>query len=255
MRTSNKNKMHILTIKEIESLKKRKYRKNHNKYLIEGKRIIQSATDWNGEIQFVFCTDSFFEKNIDWEVFQNIDRSRLKIISEQEFKKISSTTTPAGIAAVCHIKKQKKVNFNKNKWVYLDNIRDPGNLGTIFRSAAWFGINNIALSPNSSDPYNPKTIRSSMGAHFAINIHYDIKLEKFIGTHQLISASVKGEDLSTFIFPKKLVLVFGNEAHGISSKNQRIIDDFVSINSFGYGESLNVASAATVFMYAMSLKN
>ena len=65
--------MHILTIKEIESLKKRKYRKNHNKYLIEGKRIIQSATDWNGEIQFVFCTDSFFEKNIDFKQESYLD--------------------------------------------------------------------------------------------------------------------------------------------------------------------------------------
>ena len=102
-----------------------------------------------------------------------------------EMKKICSTKPPSGIAAICMIPKQNVVDLNENKWLYLDRISDPGNLGSILRSASWFGFKNIALSPKSVDPYNSKTVRSAMGAHFAINLYREVELNQFFETHYM----------------------------------------------------------------------
>ena len=133
--------------------------------------------------------------------------------------------------------------------MYFDQISDPGNLGTLLRSASWFGLKNIALSPRSVDPYNPKVVRAAMGAHFGINLYINVNLNKFLKTHTIIAASQKGTDITYFNFPKKSVFVFGNEAHGISTKRMKIIQEFITIKRFGIGESLNIASAASIVMH------
>jgi TrmH family RNA methyltransferase len=154
--------------KTIQSLRYAKYRKNYNKFVIEGKRLIKSALESKINIGPLLCSERFIKENKEWLKKNVKDKSIIKIISEKQSIKISNTKSPSGILTICDIPKKISLNLNVNKWVYIDKISDPGNMGTLIRTCAWFGINNIALSPGCADPYNPKSIRSAMGAHFII---------------------------------------------------------------------------------------
>lgn len=245
--------MNNQTIKDLQLLKQAKHRKNQNRYIAEGKRLIETALDWSSSVESIFCTEKFYVKNKNnWRGFVGVDNLMINILTESQFKKISSTSTPSGIAAKCSIIEQSTPNLNQSHWIYLDRISDPGNLGTILRTASWFGIDNIALSPESVDPYNPKTIRAGMGAHFSLNIHRDIKLGQFVKTHSIIAGSKEGDDVSKFKFPDKYVLVLGNEAHGISRETEEIVQHQITIKKIGQCESLNLASAASVIMYVIT---
>tara|TARA_X000001036_G_scaffold131624_1_gene124546 strand:+ start:96 stop:842 length:747 start_codon:yes stop_codon:yes gene_type:complete len=245
--------MNNQSIKELQLLKQSKHRKNKNQFIAEGKRMVGDALDLSSSVESIFCTDNFYKKNqSDWKGFGNIDNSLIHIISDAKFKKISSTSTPSGIAALCRIIKCNDVNLGEPIWIYLDKISDPGNLGTIMRTSSWFGIKNIILSAGSVDPYNPKTVRAGMGAHFGVNIYQNVELNKFVNTHTIISGSKDGKNISNFKFPKKSVLVLGNEAHGISKDIERLIQQTLTIKKIGIGESLNLASAASILMYALT---
>ena len=141
-----------------------------------------------------------------------------------------------------------------DKWIYLDKISDPGNMGTLIRSCEWFGINNIALSPKCADQYNPKSIRAAMGAHFGVTIHKNTDLSIFKKTHRIIAADLRGENASTYEFPNKCVLVLGSEAHGISYQNLGYVKDFIFINKLGSGTSLNVSTAGSILIYLLTNK-
>ena len=245
--------MNNRSIRELQLLKQSRHRKSKKKFIAEGKRLVSEALDLSSSVESIFYTKSFYKKNqSDWENFMKIDSSLVHIISDLQFKKISSTSTPSGIAALCRIIEIKKINFEEPLWIYLDKISDPGNLGTIMRTASWFGIKNIVLSYGSVDPYNPKTIRAGMGAHFDLNIYQNIELNEFIKTHSIISGSNKGENISNFKFPEKYVLVLGSEAHGISKNIEKLVQQTITIKKLGKGESLNLASAASILMYALT---
>ena len=237
--------------KTIQSLQHTKYRNIYNKFIIEGKRITESALKQNIKIGPVFCTDSFLGENNTW--FKKIHNRGIlvKIIDIKTFAKMSKTKSPQGILTICDIPKNNRPNLTLSKWIYLDKISDPGNLGTLIRSCAWFGIKNIALSPQCVDPYNPKTVRAAMGAHFLVTIQKKIDLSIFKETHKIIAANLDGFSASTYIFPDKCVLVLGNEAHGISDRSQNCIEDYIFIDKIGSGNSLNVSVAGSVLMYLM----
>ncbi len=124
-------------------------------------------------------------------------------------------------------------------------------MGTLIRSCAWFGIKNIALSADCADPYNPKSIRAAMGAHFVVTLHTNSNLSIFKNTHKIIAADLKGKNASTYDFPNKCVLVLGSEAHGISNQNLDCIEDFIFINKLGSGNSLNVSIAGSILMFLL----
>ena len=172
----------------------------------------------------------------------------LEQILTKQLEKISFTQSPAGIAAVCNFPPIGNPDVNQHKWLYLYQVSDPGNMGTLFRSAAWFGFTHIALSPDCVDPFNPKVVRAGMGAHFGLSIHSNIELNLFADSHTLIGADHRGNDLSDFKSPEKFVLVLGSEAHGLSKDIQSIIDQTISIEKTGFGESLNVGVAGAILM-------
>ena len=237
--------------KTIQSLQYAKYRNTYNKFIIEGKRITESALNQKIKIGPVFCTDNFFRENETW--FEKILNKGVlvKTIDIKTFAKISSTKSPQGILTICDIPKNNHPNLSLSKWIYLDKISDPGNMGTLIRSCAWFGIRNIALSPQCVDPYNPKTVRAAMGAHFLVTIQKKIDLSIFKETHKIIAANLDGLSASTYVFSTKCVLVLGNEAHGISNQNQNWIEDYIFIDKIGLGNSLNVSVAGSILMYLM----
>ena len=238
--------------KKIQMLKYNKSRKKYREYILEGKRLIQSALDCKIKLNSIVCTNLFETENQLW--LETIANNQIyhETITNKQFQRLATTQTPSGIAATCDIPEEKKPDFSSDHWLFLDKISDPGNMGSLLRSAAWFGIKNIALSPGCVDPFNPKVVRSGMGAHFTISIYSKMQLSQFSDTHQIIAGEHRGEDTSLYKFPKKYVLVMGNEAWGISKELVKDIDKFISINKHGSGESLNVASAGAILMYLSS---
>ena len=247
--------MNDQVIKKLKLLRQSKHRKVKNQFVAEGKRLVGEAINYGSTVDSLFCTQTFYNKNVSsWQGFLRVDNSMIKVITDSQFKSISSTSTPSGIAALCNISKTPYIDFKVREWIYLDKIRDPGNLGTILRSALWFGFKNIILSSESVDPYNPKAIRSGMGSHFGLNLYQNIRLNDFIKTHLIVSGSTCGEDISDFKLPERYVLVLGNEAHGISKNIEPLIQKSVSIKRIGEGESLNLSSAASILMYSLTRK-
>jgi len=244
----------VYSYKTIHSLRHAKYRKFYNKFLIEGKRIIESALICNANIDIIFYSDDFFKENKPWIQKHLKNGTTIETIDEKTLFKISSTKSPQGILAVCDIPKQNPIKLTMDKWIYLDKISDPGNMGTLIRSCEWFGIKNIALSPKCADPYNPKSIRAAMGAHFGVTIHTNTDLSIFKKTHRIIAADLKGENASAYEFPNECVLVLGSEAHGISNQNLDCIEDFIFINKLGSGNSLNVSAAGSILIYLLMNK-
>ena len=237
--------------KTIYSLRHAKHRKFYNKFVIEGKRIVESALVCNVKIGAIFCSDYFLKDNKPWVQKYLSKNAIIKTIDKKTFIKICNTKSPQGILAVCDIPKKNSIKLTIDRWVYLDKISDPGNMGTLIRSCAWFGIKNIALSHKCADPYNPKSIRAAMGAHFVVTIHTNIDLSVFKKTHKIIAANLKGKNASTYNFPNKCVLVLGSEAHGISNQNLNCIEDFIFINKLGNGDSLNVSTAGSILIYLL----
>ena len=244
--------MNNFNIKIIQSLKNKKNRIENKLFIVEGKRLLKSALHHKKIIKEIYFTETFKIKNN--SIFKKIKELKIsnKKISEKHLKKISFTKNPPGIIALCKILESKKINFVKNKWVYLDNISDPGNLGTILRSASWFNFKNIALSKNCVDPYNPKVIRSSMGSIFNVSIQIGIDLQKFPDDYVILGTDKKGIKFNNFTIPKRFVLIIGNEANGISKKNINSIKQMIKIKKLGDGESLNAATAASIIMYEFS---
>ena len=166
---------------------------------------------------------------------------------------IADTEHPSGIAGICPLPETQNKPFQtKHPYIFLDTISNPGNMGTILRSASWFGIQNVAVSPNCVDPFNPKSVRAGMGAHFNLNIYENVPLIYFFEKHFfIIGDDSSGSSYLEWKKPlekKKWVLVLGNEANGISEENQALLNESISIPKYGIGESLNVATSAGILL-------
>ena len=140
-----------------------------------------------------------------------------------------------------------------NNCLYLDRLSDPGNVGTLLRSAAWFGVKNIALSKECADVFNPKVVRGAMGAHFLLTIVRNMDLSEFVNDEYcIIGADQNGSSIYDFKNNKdKWVLVIGNEANGISKASRKNIQHFLSIPAIGSGNSLNAAVAGSILIHQL----
>ena len=243
------------------SLLTKKYRKKENKFIIEGEKSVLEGLNSSYKCEVVFITNKFSDENE--EIVAEITSSKKKIVTlkQKEFQKISDTKTPQGIAAV-FIKpildySNAKVTDEKII-VLLDNISDPGNLGTIIRNCDWFGIKNILLSENIVDYTNPKVIRSSMGSVFHLNLFEDVKPNLLNDIKEkgfeILCADTEGENVFTYKSESKKVLILSNEAQGPSKDIEKISDKKICIPKIGNAESLNVASASSVLLANLTLK-
>ena len=119
-------------IKQLKLLKQSKHRKIKKQFIAEGKRLVGEAINYKSAVDLLFCTQTFYTKNkSSWHDFANVDSQRIKIITDSQFKMISSTSTPSGIAALCNIPQSHDIDFRVNEWIFLDKVRDPGNLSLI----------------------------------------------------------------------------------------------------------------------------
>jgi len=243
-------------IKQLSRLSTKKGRNEYGLYLIEGLRIIRSALRVQTQINRIFVT-ARFEESVDYQLISNRFNQILKpeIIDEKTMKQITQTVTPSGILAVCSLPKVTELPSTiVSNWLYLDKIADPGNLGTLLRSAAWFGTTQVALSPHCADLFNPKVMRGGMGAHFSLQMVTNCDLRQFKSSdHLIIGADHRGMSIVDFNHnAKDWVLVIGSEAHGISKENSNHIKYSLSIPANGPGNSLNAAVAGSIMLYCLN---
>jgi len=243
-------------IKQLSRLSTKKGRNEYGLYLIEGLRIIRSALRVQTQINRIFVTAKF-EESVDYQLISNRLNQILKpeIIDEKTMKQITQTVTPSGILAVCSLPKITELPSTiASNWLYLDKIADPGNLGTLLRSAAWFGTTQVALSPHCADLFNPKVMRGGMGAHFSLQMVTNCDLRQFKSSdHLIIGADHRGMSIVDFNHnAKDWVLVIGSEAHGISKENSNHIKYSLSIPANGPGNSLNAAVAGSIMLYCLN---
>ncbi|MAV65204.1 MAG: hypothetical protein CBD97_03815 [Pelagibacteraceae bacterium TMED237] len=240
-------------IKILRSLENKKGRETHNLILVEGKRIIKQLLNYKVIPNKVWATQTFIYKNTDFIKKLSIE-TKIYSISHQDIKKTTKTHSPSGI--IC-IVSPAKGSFKKiaRSAVILDNIADPGNLGTILRTSSWFGVNNILLSEKCVDPYNPKVVRAAMGAHFNMNIICGT-IHKYIerlksNNFKIIAADLKTKKtIRKFALKNtKWALLMGSEAHGLTKSLTEIVDEKIKIPQFGQIESLNVSVACGIFLY------
>lgn len=226
-------------IKLIQSLKQKKFRKENNLFVAEGDKIISDLAAVMKPYK-LFCTqESTF--------FHSANQS--EEVSSSEMKKISFLKNPTSSLALFEINETtSKINTEDNLCLVLDNIQDPGNLGTIIRIADWYGINDIICSNTTVDTYNPKVIQATMGSIARVNIYYK-DLELFLSESKqqaIYGAVLNGENIHQLKLKKQGLLIIGNEGQGISTSIQNHITHPITIPQFGGGESLNAAIATSI---------
>tara|TARA_X000001036_G_scaffold439986_1_gene493518 strand:+ start:4403 stop:5158 length:756 start_codon:yes stop_codon:yes gene_type:complete len=242
-------------LKYISSLELKKFRNENKKYLIEGKRLIVEGLKAGVITNIYYCPEKCSFNNFSSLKPYLNNKIQSKVIDEKTFNIFSNTVTSQGLIGVALINNPKFENCIKTKfnWIYLDKIKDPGNLGTILRTAEWFGIKNIGLSPDCVDPYNSKVVRSGMGAHFNLNIISNIPVN-VIKDHniKMLLADKLGEPISKSDSLNKWCLILGSEADGASSINHLIADKIITIPGKGKIESLNVAVSCGIIMHQLT---
>jgi RNA methyltransferase, TrmH family len=241
-------------LKYFSSLLIKKFRLQEEKFIVEGLKIVEEGLNSSYKCDAVFVTPAFIDSFSDVVNIISKKINRVIEIRSVDFQKISDTKSPQGIAAVFN-KNYPKKNLNdlKDKIIVLiDNISDPGNLGTIIRTCDWFGIYNILISDQSVEYLNPKVIRASMGSIFHLNIYDEVYANDLSDLknsgYNLICADIKGKNIFSFQTDKKSLLTFSNEATGPSEIVKNLADDFITIPGKGRAESLNVSSAASIII-------
>ncbi len=244
-------------IKYYSALKLKKYRKIEKKFLAEGKRLIDEGLNSNFECDRIFITEAF--KKTESKFISKISKKKIPInsIPLYDLLKLCSTKNPQEIVAVFNLKSNNTKLINAQPVIALENISDPGNLGTILRTCDWFGIKNVLINKGSAELYNPKVLRASMGAVFNLNIIDDVilieELKKLKNKNYLsVIADMKGTNYKRADWSNKTVVTFCNEANGPSQELKEICDMQITIPKKGKIESLNVAAAAAVIISEFS---
>lgn len=228
-------------LKLIRSLQQKKYRNQHGLFFVEGKKTIEELLASNLKPYKIFYVDT--------ETFDAAE-DIVEKIALAELKQMSCLKNPPGVLGVFYFKQNTTIDFS-NWIVALDDVRDPGNLGTIIRMCDWFGISQIVCSNNTVDCYNPKVLQATMGSIARVNISY-IELNSFLQHVDIpiYGAFMDGASVYKTKLPKKGILVMGNEANGISKEVSDLISQEISIPQFGEitTESLNVATATAILL-------
>lgn len=228
-------------LKLINSLQQKKYRSKHNLFVAEGTKVVNEFLNSEFKLVKLFCVnDSLYESYSD-----------ITVISDSELRKISNLKTPNNVLALFEIPKPHLIK-EEGLIVVLDEINDPGNLGTIIRLCDWFGVNQLICSKNTVDCYNRKVVQATMGSLKRVAINY-VDVYSFLEKSNLpkFAADMEGENVYKTNLPENAILVMGNEANGIRKEVYECITSTISIPRFGEQqktESLNVATATAILL-------
>jgi len=239
-------------IKYYSSLLQKKYRQKERKFTAEGDKLVAEGIESGLVPEVILTTTSFFEAQKDF--FNSLKNFRIELIMAADLRKLTDTKTPQEVIAIFPFisNRSELKKLSRPLLVYLDNIADPGNTGTILRNCDWFGISDVLMSNGSVELYNPKVVRSSMGSIFHLNIFEDTGIRQLEELkkkgYSIICSDIMGEDVYDFMFPEKCIVVFSNEAHGPDNSVREVSDHIISIKKKGKAESLNVASASAIIL-------
>lgn len=243
-------------IKHIKKLKDKKYRDSNNEFVVEGIKLIQEAIQEKANIkQIVICEDCEKTEMLSEDLKYEIAKQECVYVSEKIFKTISEVSTPQGILAIIEKNNQNtEIDYTQDIIVALDDIQDPGNLGTILRTVDSIGLTQILVSKGTADCYNPKVVRSTMGAIFRVRIIECEDLEKMlkeIKKHKfkIVTTSLQTQNSIYDIDYQKKVIIIGNEANGVEKNIQDMADEKVKIPMLGKTESLNASVATGIVLY------
>lgn len=248
------NKLNKSIIKQIKALQKKKTRNEKRLFIVEGEKIVNELIHSSFKIETVVGVKEWIDSNVN---ILNNKQIKFFYAKEEELSSISLLKTPNQVVAVAHIPESTlQIQYLSDKLtLVLDDIQDPGNLGTIIRLADWFGIQNIICSENSVEVYNPKVIQSTMGAFMRLNIFY-VDLQDFIKEYKnrtklkVYGASLAGSNIYSSELTQNGLIVMGNESHGISAELEPYIDQWITIPTFNNScfrtESLNVSVATAI---------
>ena len=230
-------------IKLMTGLQQKKNRKEHKLFFAEGVKVINELLNSHFETEHIYTTQNDFS---------GISENKITLVGEADLKKISALTNPNTCLALFKIPEQDFELPDDGLIVALDEVRDPGNLGTIIRMCDWFGVNWLVCSQSCADVYNPKVIQATMGSIARIKVIYT-DLEVYLKKTDLpvYGTFMDGENIYSENLPQKGIVVFGNEANGISTVVENTVKHKIAIPRFGnmqLTESLNVATAAAIVL-------
>jgi TrmH family RNA methyltransferase len=228
--------------KIITSLSQKKYRQKHKLFIAEGVKVVNELLNSSLEIDTLFAVDDFQT---------DISLDMITRISEKDLQKISNLKTPNKVLGLFKIPDEKPLQ-NNGLILALDDVNDPGNLGTIIRLCDWFGISQLLCSKETVDCYNQKVVQATMGSLTRVSVSY-IDLETYLTASTLPTfiADMDGENVYKSQLPNEGILIMGNEANGVSDKIKVLIKNKISIPRFGETqetESLNVATATAILL-------
>lgn len=243
-------------IKYIRKLKDKKFRDETNEYLVEGIKLVQEAIEENANIKMiVICEDCETDKTIEQALLYEIAKYNCIYVTKKLFQTMTDVVSPQGVMAVVEKGDNiDKIDYTEDFILALDGIQDPGNLGTILRTADSVNLKQIIVTKTTADSYNPKVVRSTMGAILRVKVIEtddlvatlkEIKKNKF----KVVVTSLDTNDSVYDIEYNKKVIVIGNEANGVSKEVQAIADNRVKIPMLGKTESLNASVATGIMLY------
>ena len=234
-------------IKYINSLQQKKFRVEHQSFVVEGAKSVIELLNADFELELLFVTDDFFKENE--AIFQTLS-IQPEIVKAEELEKAGSFSSNNAALAVVKTKENLELLVKEKEFaLILDDIRDPGNLGTIIRIADWYGVTKIICSPSTVDYYNPKVINATMGSFTRVSLYY-VDLVDFIKNQQvnIYGTLLDGENIHHTVFNDSGYIIIGNEANGISDEITELITHKITIPRFGGAESLNAGIATAVVL-------
>ncbi len=235
--------------KFIKSLQQKKTRMSEGLFVVEGKKSVTDAIDSSYEIKTIAMSESFYNENSD--SFKT--DAEIIVIGDMIFDGLCDTKTPQGVIAVLKMRDSDFVYDKSQLYVYCDNVSDPGNLGTIIRTADAAGFRGVLLSNDCTDPYSPKCVRSSMGSFFNIDVIENFSHKKLISLKNetaLLCGALESDSINytEVDFTEPCIIIVGNEANGVSQELLGVSKHII-IPIIGGAESLNVSIAAAIMMY------
>lgn len=259
--TSSQNKI----IKQIKSLHAKKYRDNMKQYIIEGYKLMDEALWYNRTFALVLISDSALKTAEGQQLLRKCEDTGIStyIADDSLFLEASEMETPQGVLAIIHKQEQELEAIIDNEsyiLMLLDEVRDPGNVGTIIRTADACGIAAVVLSKGCVDLYNGKTIRATMGSMFHIPVITDVDILELIEKLKLADACVIGADPHSAVscveapLRRRRAIIIGNEANGMRDEVKAAVTQNVTIPMPGKAESLNAGIAAAILMYEFAVR-
>ena len=242
-------------IKNIKKLKDKKYRDERNEFIVEGIKMVGEAIKEEANIKnIIICDDCYNNCEIPSELKYEIAKRKIIYVSQKVFDSITDVTNPQGILAVVEKNKVNDIDYKQDFFLILDDIQDPGNIGTILRTADSLNYKQIIVSKGTADVYDPKVVRSTMGAIFRIRVVEVENLAKTIKEMKKHKITVYATDLRTDksiydVDYKKSAIVIGNEANGVSEEVLNEASQRIKIPMIGKTESLNAAVATSIILY------